>query len=216
MQGITMGGNFGEMFGAAEGISLVINADGTGTMAMGEDSSPITWAAEGADTINVTVQSDTGATTQQAIPITLKDDALFMPFEQDGRQATIIFTKDGNYADAKQITMADAKPITSEADLLGKWALVGINMGGVSMYGDASSIAAAMGGEETSITFKEGGVLEMSTGEGSWAVDANGATLTSTDITGTNTVPVVKLGDDIAIDYSAVYGTDFIMVLAKA
>ena len=215
-QGLLMGGNFGSMFGEADNISLVINADGTGSMAMGDDSGQITWTAEGADSIWVTPQGDE-ASIQEAIQVTMKDDALFMPIEQDGQQVNVILTKDGNYDKAKQITLDDAQPITSEADLIGKWTLVGMNMGGVSMYGDAAAMAAAMGGEESWINFKEGGVLEMSTGEGSWAVSADGATITTTDITGTNTVPVVKLGDEIAVDYSAVYeGLPFIMVLAKA
>ena len=209
-----MGGNFGEMLGVDNGIAMTLNADGTGSMVYGEETVDLSWATEGSDAIYVTVQGGELA-TQEAMLVSYKDDALFMPFEEDGQQATLIFTKDGNYAGAKQISVADATPITSEAQLLGTWKLAGMNMGGVSMYGDVESMTAAMGGEDSSITFKEGGAVEMTGSEGTWAIDANGATLTSTDITGTNTVPVLMLGDDIAIDYSGVYGIDFIIVMAK-
>lgn len=145
-----------------------------------------------------------------------------MPIEQDGRQASIIFTADGNYTGAKKISLDNAKPITSEAELLGTWKLSGLNMGGVSMYGDAQAMAAAVGGQESWIAFKEGGVAEMESGEVAWAVGDDGATLTTTDIMGTNTVPIMALGDEIAIDYSAVIdysasiGHDFIMVMSRA
>jgi hypothetical protein len=217
MQGLTMGGNFGQMLGVDNGFTMTINADGTGKMTFGDETTDLTWAENDASSIYVTPQSSSGAMKQEATLITLKDGALFMPYEQDGQQASIIFTHDGNYAGAKQISLADAKPITAEADLLGTWKLTGMNMGGISMYGDAKTMAAAMGGEESWVTFKEGGVAEMSSGNGSWAVSSDGATITITDITGTNTLPVLKLDNEIAIDYTAVFGgTEFIMVMAKA
>ena len=222
MQGLTISGNFGDMLDVQDGITLIIATDGTGSMGMGEEATILTWAADGPDSIYATIQSETEFTTQQAIPITYKDGALFMPIGQDGQQASIIFTADGNYADAKQISLDSAKPITSEAELLGTWKLSGLNMGGASMYGDAQALAAAMGGQESWIAFKEGGVAEMESGEGAWAVGDDGATLTTTDIMGTNTVPIVSLGDEIAIDYSDVIdysastGHDFIMVMSRA
>ena len=217
MEGVTMGGNFGDLIGAGSGSSsdIVINADGTGTLSFDENPSAFSWTAADADSIYISPQG-TEASIQQTVQLTYKDEALFMPFEQDGRQMTAIFTKDGNYAGAKQITLDGAQPITSESTLLGTWNLVGVNMGGVSMYGDAQSIASAMSGGVSTITFKEGGALEMGSGEGSWSVSADGATMTVTDVMGTNTIPIVMLGDEIAIDYTKVFqGQTFIFVMAK-
>lgn len=219
MQGITMGGNFGELAGVDSGTGgdIVVNADGTGSLTFGDKSGGFTWAAEDANMFYLTMQSETGATAQQAIQVSYKDDALFVPLEQDGRQMTVIFTKDGNYASARQISLDGAQPITSESALLGTWTLVGMNMGGVSMYGDVQSMSNAMGSAVSTVTFKEGGVVEMDSGTGSWAVSADGASMTSADIMGTNTVPIVMLGDEIALDYSQVFqGQTFIIVMAKA
>ena len=100
VRGTTMGGNFGELAGKGSGGDMIINADGSGTLELRGASEPFTWAAEDASSFYLTVQSETGPTVQQAILVTYKDGALFMPFEQDGQQMTAVFTKDGNYAGA--------------------------------------------------------------------------------------------------------------------
>ena len=100
VRGTTMGGNFGELADKGSGVDMIINADGSGTLELGGTSGPFTWAAEDASSFYLTVQSETGPTAQQAILVTYKDGALFMPFEQDGQQMTAVFTKDGNYAGA--------------------------------------------------------------------------------------------------------------------
>lgn len=212
-----MGGNFSQMLGVNGGFKLTFNADGTGKMELGTDAGELTWAANDDSSIYMTPQSATDAMKQEAILVTLKDGALFVPYEQNGQQTSLIFTHDGSYAGAKQVTAEGAQPITSEADLLGTWNLTGMNLGGISMHGDAQSMASAMGNAATTITFKEGGVLETSSGQGTWAVGPDGATITTTDATGTSTVPVTKMGDDIVIDYSTTFsGTEFIMLMAKA
>ena len=215
-QGVTMGGNFGEMFGVEEGVTMTVNADGTGKLALSDQAGDFTWAENDASSIYVTPQSADGVTAQQAILATCKDGALFMPYEQGGQTADLVFTRDGNYAGAKQITLEGAVPITSEEKLYGTWKLVGMNMGGVSMTGSAEDLGALMAGGEPDITFEGGGVAQMSAGNGTWAVTADGATLTSEDITGKHTVPILAIGDEIALDYSGAFGgVDFIIAMAK-
>ena len=211
-----MGGNFGEMFGVEEGVTMTVNEDGTGKLTLSDEAGDFTWAANDANSIYVTPQSADGAATQQALLATCKDGALFMPYEQDGQTADLIFTRDGNYAGAKQITLEGAQPITSEEELYGTWKLVGLNMGGVSMTGSADELGAMMAGGASDITFEEGGIAKMTTGDGTWAVTGDGATLTSEDVTGKHTVPILAIGDEIALDYSEAFGgVDFIMVMAK-
>ena len=95
-----MDGSSGELTGTGSGGNMVVNADGSGTLELGGTSGPFTWAAEDASSFYLTVQSETGPTAQQAILVTYKNGALFMPFEQDDQQTTAVFTKDGNYAGA--------------------------------------------------------------------------------------------------------------------
>ena len=84
------------------------------------------------------------------------------------------------------------------------------------MYGDAESLAAASPSMDTKITFAEGGVLKADSQEGTWAVDGNGATATMQGMNGPEAYPVVKIGDEIAIDMSGVLeGLEFIAVYTK-
>lgn len=214
-RGITMSG-FHELDETGEKTTLVINTDGTASMALDEESVTFSWALEGDDAIYMTKQSDTEATAQQAILLELKDGALFFPYEYNGEEATLIYTQDGTYAKARQITLDGAKPITSEDELLGTWKLVGFNMGGLSMVGDAEALEAAMYGGDTSITFEKGGTVTMSAGNGAWAIDEDGATLTSESLTGDMTGTVMKQGDELVIDFTAAFGgVEFIEVFAK-
>ena len=92
-----MSGNLNEVLGTAEGVTLALNADTTGKMIYGGEAADVSWAPESNDAIYVTPQSANGFAKQEAILVAYKNDALFMPFEQNGQQITIIFTKDGNY-----------------------------------------------------------------------------------------------------------------------
>ena len=216
-QGVTMAGNFGEIMGVGEGVSMTVNADGTGKMSLGDEGGDFTWAAESDGTIYVTPQSEE-ASIQQALPVNLKDGAVFMPYEQDGQEATLIFTKDGTYAGAKVIDVSQGKAITDEKTLLGTWKLSGMDMMGISIYGDAEAIAAMGGGEDSNITFSEGGVLEYAGAQGTWEVGADGATVTITEsLAGNGTMPVVLFDDgSIAIDMTeAMQGYEFVAVYTK-
>ena len=88
---------------------------------------------------------------------------------------------------------------------------------GIAMYGDAEALKnATSSGEEVSINFKEDGTAEMNGNAGTWEVTSDGATMTSTDVTGTHTYPVKKLGDDIVLDGSELLnGNEYLMVLSK-
>ena len=213
MNGVTMAGDFSQYVGMDNGGVLILNADGTGSINLGEgrENGDLAWAVTGDDAATITVN---GTDT----PLAYKDGAVFMTFSQDGQTATIVFTQDGVYTDAKVVSAADGKPITSEADLLGTWNLTGLSMGGISIYGDAEALAGFMGGDDSGsyITFEEGGVAKMSTEDGTWAVDANGATLTTKFFTEEVTCPVLMVGDDIAIDLTeAASGTEFILLMSK-
>jgi len=220
-QGVTMGGNFGDMFGETTGsMGMTIEEGGTGSMAYGEDAIPLTWTQQSDDTIIITVENtgEDGAVNITETPVTLKDGALFMKMETDEMTGTLIFTADGNYADARQITLEGATPVTSEDQLLGTWNLVGVNMAGVSMYGAPEDLSAMMGGTDMSMTFEEGGVVKMSEAEATWAITDEGAVLTTAGLSGDMECPLLLIGDELAVDYSGIYGgeIEFIMLMAKA
>ena len=216
-QGLTMGGNFADLAGVQEDTSLVIKTDGTGSMTMEGETIELVWTEAGSDAITIKSPDESKAALAEGVPITYKDGALFMEMEMEGDKGTIIYTQDGNYAGAKQISMDATKPISSDSELLGTWKLVGMNMGGVSLYGNADALAAMTGGNDTSITFEAGGVAKIGdTESGTWAIDSNGATLTTEGTSGTVACPIAMLDGELAVDYSAAFGgVDFIMLFAK-
>lgn len=215
--GVTMSGNFGDLVGVGQNGTMTINEDGSGSLSFDNQAVGIAWTAGDDNSISVAFKNSTETESQDAFTITYQDGALLFPMDSvDGQLGTLYFTPDGTYAGAKIISLDDATPITDASALIGTWKMVGMNMGGVSFYGDVSSFSSMMGGQETVITFKEGGVADTSGNEGSWEVTADGATLTSNDAMGTNTVPAMMLDGNLALDYSQAIGdTQFIIVLAK-
>ena len=213
MNGVTMVGDFTQLLGEdSSSISLSIKKDGTGSMEFAGDNADITWAQKGDDAITVTPTTESDSIT--TVDVAFEDDALKMEMKDDEFSGTLIFTADGKFADAKEISIDGAKAITSEDALVGTWKLTGANMMGVSVYGDADDLTAVMGNiGDMTITFDKGGTATAFGESTTWTVGADGATLTSA---GTE-IPVKALGDDIVIDAGATLGgtTQILMVFSK-
>lgn len=198
-----------------------LNADGSGTITLEEKDKNNTvmfnWAiSENNDKAFVLRPEETTGILGKTARVTYKDNALFMEVNQDDQNATIIFTRDGRYAGAKEISMNTAAPIVSRDELLGQWKMTGMNLMGVSMYGSVDDLKKICGGIDTTVTFKEDGVAEMTNGDGTWVIDRSGATLLPGGAMRTNPCPVKKLYEDIVIDMSEVFGgTEFLMLLSK-
>lgn len=209
-QGLVMSGDLTQILGD-NNLSFTFNADGTGTSNLGDDEKDLTWTADSAE--KATITNSTGDQTQE---VTLKDDALRFDTENDGKTVTVIFTKDGTYAGAKTISLDGSKPITSESELLGTWKITGINIAGISAYGPAESLEALANGTDTSMTFKEGGVVESSGTTSKWSVSSDGAVLEVGDEETSYKCPIVMLDDGIAIDMSGIMkelmGTDVSLI----
>ena len=219
-QGVYMAGNFTELLELSDegggSVDLTINADKTGIINLGDESANFTWELKSDDVITITPETETEKVGTTA-DISYKEDALWLTIEQEDQEASLIYTKDGVFAGAKDFSMADATPITSKDELIGKWTMSGLKMMGISMYGDAEALKNSTGGEEIYIDFKEDGTTEMSGKGGTWEVTQDGASMTSEEINGTFTYPVKKLGDDIVVDCSAMLnGTEYLVVLSKS
>ena len=207
--GVTITGDLSSMLKDSGKGVITLNEDGTGSLSLWEEES-FTWSSTDNKTITISGADDAG-------DLTFEDGTLFLTAKKDGEEATVVFTSDGTWDQAKAISMDDTKPATSPEQILGKWTLCGMNMAGLSMYGDSESMGQTTNGEETFVTFNADGSVEMAATTGSWTQTADGITLTSTDITGEHTVPVMLLGDMLALDYSGTLGdVTFISVFTKA
>ena len=216
-QGVIMSGDFSELIGMEDDGMMKLEADGTGSMSLGDDPVKFTWALKDGDenTIDLKAEDDTEMTDEN-FSLRYEDEALLLEMKDDEQEGTAIFTHDGKYPGAIEINMDEATDITSEDELIGKWKMSAMKMMGISIYGSEEALENISGGTDMSIDFQKGGVAVMDEEKGSWEVGKDGATMTPDDITGTHTYPIKKLGDDIVIDMSEVMaGQEFLMLLKK-
>lgn len=213
--GVTLGGNFADVVGMEELPSLVVKEDGSGTIDIGEGEIAGTWTATD-DAITLTTETPIEKYDTNEVVFRSQDDVLLMDYTDEGRMASLIYTRDGNYDKARQIEVDKADAITSEDELIGNWTMVGMNMMGISMYGSSESLAEMNDGMETYMNFNEDKTVDMNGNAGVWEIGAEGAGVTMEDITGLNTYPVKKLGDEIIVDMSAsMGGNTFVILLEK-
>lgn len=226
LNGLTLAGKFGQIIGADENSGLEIKEDGTGTLTLGGETDSLTWTEAGADTIDITVKSSAAGsetTVPQSTRITAKDDALFLTIKQENQEGSLIFTADGKYAGAMEINLDEAKDITSESELIGTWNLVGMDMAGITMYGEGDALQQQLGqagsSASTLLTLEKGGSVKTgseTSGSATWAVDSKGATMTMDGLDGKVNLPIKKLGDQLAVDYTQLLaGLQIVFVYGK-
>lgn len=204
-QGVTMAGDLTPILGENK-VTLTLNADGSASMIMGEDTIDATWKTTGDTTAEATIN-------EAVVPLSYKDDAVFLTMESDSFSGVMILTKDGTYANLPTISAEGAKAITSEDAIIGNWSMCGINMMGVSMYGDSATLAEISGDSDTSLNIEKGGSATLTGEAATWAIDADGASIT---IEGT-TIPLQMLDNgNLVMDMSELLGgTSMIMVFSK-
>lgn len=215
-EGVIMGGNLSELLDLGDEGNIEVREDGTGTLKIEDKQVDFKWSEDGDAAIVLNNDGQIDQNAELNTTLTNKDGALFMAYVQEGKPASMIFTRDGKYDKAKQITMDGTKDITSEEELLGTWTMTGMNMMGISAYGDPDSLAEMNNGMESFITFEEGGVAKMNGQDGKWQIGDAGATLTSKGLTGDMTYPIKKQGEEIYIDMTGSFGDMvFITVMEK-
>ena len=209
---ITLSGDMSTFLEQSNSSTLEIKADNTGSVAFAGSTVPFDWKLKDDNTLDATLKGDSAASTGT---ITYADDALKFVMSADGESMTLYFTTDGTYAKAKTISMDQGTAVTSESELVGTWKIVGASYNGASAYGTSEALAKAGMGQIATVTFEAGGKVTIDDTEGTYAVDANGATITTTGGTAL-TIPIKKLGDELMIDGSGiVQGINVVILLSK-
>lgn len=214
-QGILITGDlqqFGSIMGDDEMTEILAMTasfaeDGTGSLKASSEELNLTWAEKG-DGYALTIETVDG--DKQETTATLENGALKLVMDEMGN---LIFTPDGSYASTAGFDAATAKPITSEDSLVGSWTLAGMQMGGLTMTGDAESMAEMFSYDEPKIVLEAGGKADFFGDEVTYTVDANGAKVGDESLG----IEVPILGSDgyLYIDMSGVIGTTTYMVMAK-
>ena len=190
-----MSGDFSLMFDDGEGATLSLEEDGVGTMTFAGESADVTWKQDGE---KLTVTTSEG----KDLDGTFKDGVIVLTMADDDFTGTLIFTVDGTYDKAREISLAAAKDITSESELIGTWSLSGMNMMGMTIYGEAASLASMAGETDVTVSFEEGGACTLMGEEATWSIGSDGAVITTDGAS----IPVKALGDDIVIDVAGATG----------
>ena len=206
-QGVTMTGDLSAVLGddsesSAETL-LTVKDDGTGKLVFASEGGDFTWKQKNDDAITIEVKNNDDSTTT-SMDITFEDDSLQLEMKDEEMSGTLIFTADGKSDKFKEITVDKATAIKSESELLGSWKLSGMNMMGMSVYGDVSALAEMSGqaGTDTSVTFESGGKCTLMGQECTWAIGSDGATI---DLSGV-TIPVKALDKDLTLDLGSLLG----------
>ncbi len=147
------------------------------------------------------------------LEITYEEGRLVSKIEGEGFANVLYFTADGSLEGFTVINPENAKPITSDDALIGDWNLTGMNMFGVTMYGDSKAFEGIVGdGTDISASFAKDGTAKLMGVDVKWSTSADGATV---DFGDDMTVPVLSLDDMILIDMSQAFGVDIYMAFGK-
>ncbi len=218
--GVTVTGDFSMMMGSADGASLTLQKDGTGTMAMGEDSGELTWELKGDDAITLTPKKDESS---DSAPTTLDatydktNKAIVLEMKDETMTAALTFTADGKSKEAAEYDVSQAKDVTSLDQIAGDWKMCGVHMAGALVLGDASAMESmGLTGFDTSMSIAADGTMksENSSSGDKIAVNDKGATITSE----LGTVTFKLLGDkNLLMDLSEAFGqgSELYVIFAK-
>lgn len=215
--GILMGGDMTaalQMTGELEGkdvggdlMVITIAEGGKGSMSMMGESYDITWTetATGATLTPVATEQNPEPTS---IDATLEGNALSLMMDEN----KVYFTPDGKYDALKVYDLTAAKDVSSESELVGDWNLASMSMMGITMQGDAATMANQMGLEGTALSFATGGKCTAFGSETTYVVGTDGASITDEGLK----MPLKMLDGQLVIDMGSAYGMDFSLIFTKA
>ncbi|MBO7673991.1 MAG: hypothetical protein J6S63_03145 [Atopobiaceae bacterium] len=213
--GVTLTGDLSAFMQAETGMTLEIKDDGTGSFALGEQSIAFTWKLDGSD-IELTFADDDpdkeANWDSKVARGSLEGETLTLDME-DILNAKLLFSKTGTIDGIFVIDAASAAPITSEDQVPGEWKLSGMNIMGLSVYGDADALSAMSGQSlNANLTLNEDGTGALSEAPVTWTTDKDGTTLTSVGVE----LPLKSVDDThVVLDMSSLLGTDLTLLYTK-
>ena len=207
--GITFAGNFATLVGSEDKVVLALSEDGTGSLAIDENSVNLSWEASGENTIEMTADSsftDLGlgggkvSADKKSVVVegTYKDEMIALDLGEADYANNMIFTRDGTIPTLPALTTEAAEAITAGETLVGNWSLSGVNMNGMLLYGDADNLSALVGDQDVSLTIGEDGSVAFMGANGTYNLGDDGATLVLDEAV----VAVKKIEDDLIIEFS--------------
>lgn len=224
--GLTFAGDmsgFAQLSGEDVSVTVRLADEGTGTMALGADSSELTWEVVDDDNIKITLSHDLNGEDDESavLDATYADGELRLDMSGDGTDAAegeegvaqdvsegiMVLTLDGKSDKAQTCNFDEATKIVSKDTLVGDWSLRGIGMLGLYVYGDAEGVGKILGDESAAISFGSDDTCKFFDGEGTYEVGEDGAVVSVEEMG--EDIPVLAYGDDIVVDMTAFFGATF-------
>ena len=198
--------------GTQVNMTLTVNQDGTGSVALNENTANMTWKLAGDDAITITPTTE----SDQMSEITAKSsgDTLDIAMSDDSFSGNLLLSKDGKVSGIEPISLAGAKNVTNASEITGTWNLTGIQFGGISMYGDSAALSKAMGDSiDPTLTINADGTAKAMGENVTWTTDSNGCSI---DLGSNVMVPIKLLDGELVIDATTIMnGTEFAMLFSK-
>ena len=199
-----MAGDFSQLLGNEANMTISLKEGGTGSAVVNDETQDITWKAENDSTVSMVADGST-------ITGVVEDGIMKVEMQDSNFTGEMLLSKDGTVPAIKEITADGAQAITSEDALVGAWKLSGLNIAGMTAYGDAEQLAQLAGGADTSMTIEKGGTGTLMGETVEWSVGADGAAVSMSGFE----IPVMASGDEVMIDLSEAFGGTFIMLFSK-
>ena len=203
-QGITVAGDFSQFLGDEANMTINLKEGGTGSAVVNEETQEITWKVENDTTVSMTANGET-------LTGVLEDGIMKIEMQDSEFTGEMLLSKDGSTPVVKEISAEGAQSITSEDALVGDWKLSGMNIAGMTAYGDADQLSQLAGGTDTTMTIEKGGSGTLMGEQVEWSVSADGAVVSMSGMD----IPVKSFDGGLMIDLSDVLGTTMIMTFSK-
>lgn len=219
---VVMVGDFSQVADIDVNMELTIAEGGSATMSTSNDSADLSWELIDDDTLTLTPVANGQKSESEkevlgkdgTIELSYQDDALVMQLDNDGTPLEVTFTADGTYPGFAAITAESATPITSSTGLAGYRKLSGVNILGVSMFGDTETLASAFESDnptDYTLALFEDGSGQLMNQDITWKVTDKGASIVSE---GTE-LPLYERDGSLLVDMSGIVGIDMLMLFSK-
>lgn len=215
--GVKLVGDIASVMGAEATMEFSFKDDGKGTFSFNGESVDVTWELKDDDNITIEIEqaaSDEDQGEEESEPTiitaTYKDDELSVDMEEYG--GTMVFTTTGKSKQYAEIVADDATDITSKDALVGAWKLTGMNLMGISVYGDSESLGSFAGQSfDANITFEADGTGKLADTDITWEIGDNGATLSIHE----STASIKQLDSQLLIDLTGATGMNLALLYTK-
>lgn len=221
-QGLVLVGDLSQMADVDIDMELTIAEGGGAKMSVDDETSNLTWKLIDDDTISIAAAKaedesegeETVLGDDDAVELTYQGGTLVMQMENEGKTVDVSFTPDGTLEGFSAITVASAVPITSADGLAGTWGLTGMNMLGVSMFGDTETLTSALsssGESDYTLVLNEDGTGTLLGQPIEWKVTDTGAVLTSDGAE----IALLDRNGELLVDMSGTISIEMCMLFGK-